>query len=427
MTARRRSSSTAAIWKAAHNAVLRGDASTLEQLLRENRKLFRTEQPPPYPSSSLAPDYSTGRARAILTGAHQFGSWPQFARFQKELARKSSPVAQFEAAVDAIVDGKAGTLSRLLRANPDLVHARSARKHRATLLHYVGANGVEDFRQRTPTNAPRIAEMLLKAGADVDAVADIYGGSTTLELAATSIHPANAGVLEDLVGVLVQHGAAVDGAPGRSIVNACLANGRLEAAELLARHGARLDAEGAAGLGRLDVIKGLTSARGRGKAVRADKKLTQAFMWACEYGHAPVVDFLLRRGVPVTARSAPHGQTGLHWAAFAGHPDVVRLLLRRGAPVNVKDRRFEGTPLGWTLHGFAAAASPSVKRRYYAIAADLVGAGARFEPETLEDEKIRGDRRMLEALTGKSGRGKTGTGKRGTGTTGKEKAARKKR
>ena len=29
--------------------------------------------------------------------------------------------------------------------------------HRATLLHYVGANGVEAYRQKTPPNATEIA------------------------------------------------------------------------------------------------------------------------------------------------------------------------------------------------------------------------------------------------------------------------------
>ena len=44
------------------------------------------------------------------------------------------------------------------------------RSHRATLLHYVGANGVEDYRQRSPQNAVAVAEALLAAGAEVDAV-----------------------------------------------------------------------------------------------------------------------------------------------------------------------------------------------------------------------------------------------------------------
>ena len=68
------------------------------------------------------------------------------------LRRTGSPVARFEVAADAIVAGKIRTLQRLLREDPKLARARSMREHRSTLLHYVSANGVEDFRQKTPKN-----------------------------------------------------------------------------------------------------------------------------------------------------------------------------------------------------------------------------------------------------------------------------------
>lgn len=58
---------------------------------------------------------------------------------------------------------------RLLHDHPELVRARSTREHRSTLLHYVSANGVEDFRQKTPKNILDITKLLLTAGADVNA------------------------------------------------------------------------------------------------------------------------------------------------------------------------------------------------------------------------------------------------------------------
>ena len=52
--------------------------------------------------------------------------------------------------------------------------------------------------------------MLLEAGADVDARADMYGGDCTpLGLAATSVYPEKAGVQEELMQVLLDHGAAM--------------------------------------------------------------------------------------------------------------------------------------------------------------------------------------------------------------------------
>lgn len=123
---------------------------------------------------------------------------------------------------------------------------------------YVAANGVENYRQKTPKNIVEIT--LLDAGAEVDAAADMYGGNaTTLGLAATSVHPLKAGVQNALIDVLLDHGADVDRLSGAgrnvSIVNGCLANGRGEAAEYLASRGARLDLESASGVGRLDIVK----------------------------------------------------------------------------------------------------------------------------------------------------------------------------
>src|SRR5437588_467296 len=138
-----------------------------------------------------------------LPARPRFESWPKFAKHIKALNQNGSAVAQFEEAVDAIITGDLATLKRLLRRNPELIRARSTREHRATLLHYVGANAVEGYRQKTPKNAVKVAEILLQAGAEVDADLD-YGsmrkryperaGSTTLGMVATSCHPAAAGV-----------------------------------------------------------------------------------------------------------------------------------------------------------------------------------------------------------------------------------------
>src|SRR5262249_26261023 len=68
--------------------------------------------------------------------------------------------ALFERAADAVAFGALETLQELLDDQPDLVHWRSPRPHRATLLLYCGANGIESPRQRTPANAPAIAQLL---------------------------------------------------------------------------------------------------------------------------------------------------------------------------------------------------------------------------------------------------------------------------
>src|SRR5438045_4131677 len=69
-----------------------------------------------------------------------------------------------------VVSGDTTTLRQMLQQDPELVQAHSTRKHHATLLHYIAANGVEGARQKTPQNAVEVAKILLDAGAAVDAL-----------------------------------------------------------------------------------------------------------------------------------------------------------------------------------------------------------------------------------------------------------------
>ena len=169
--------------------MVRGDAEALAALLREHGDALRRGHPSTW-SGGLAPSYDEADAQAIIAREHAFESWSAFAAFAEARRDPRSPVARFEAAADAIVGGDLDPLRRLLREDPALVQARSLRRHRATLFHYVGSNGIEGFRQRAPTNLVDIAAALLDAGADVNATAHIYGDAdTTIDLAATSIHP----------------------------------------------------------------------------------------------------------------------------------------------------------------------------------------------------------------------------------------------
>jgi ankyrin repeat protein len=116
---------------------------------------------------------------------------------------------------------------------------------------------------------------------------------------------------------------------------------------VLAHLGARLDLEGAAGVGRLDVVKRFFKRDGKLNASATRSQMEAGFMWACEYGRSSVARFLLQQGVQVDVQ--PHGETGLHWGAYAGHPAIVKLLLKRKASVDKKDERYGGTALGWYL------------------------------------------------------------------------------
>jgi hypothetical protein len=399
-------------WKLAEDAVVRGDAEALAALLRAHGDTLRRGHPSTW-SGGLAPSYDEADAQAIIAREHFFASWAAFAAFADARRNPRSPIARFEAAADAIVAGDLETLRRVLREDPDLVRARSARRHRATLLHYAGSNGIEGFRQRAPKNLVDITAALIDAGADVNATAQMYGtDDRTLDLAATSIHPVLAGVLEPLLAFLLSRGATVGDAHGAAawsrLINGCHANGRPAAAEFLAaRAPGDLDLEAAAGVGRLDQVAACFTPDGALRPPATAQQRNSGFIWACEYGRTDVVAFLIARGVPVGERLPPHGQTGLHWAAWGAHADTLQTLLDAGAPVDIPDDAHGGTALGWALYAWGGGGPRPDDAAYYEVVRRLMAAGATLDQEWIDDRQpatplgqaLRQDPRMRAALS----------------------------
>ena len=308
-------------------------------------------------------------AQFVIARSHGFVSWAKFAAFVRSNEQAHSMQANFEAAVDAIICGDVATLERLLREQPELVHARSMREHEAMLLHYVAANGVENYRQKTPQNIVEITEILLQSGAKVDATAHAYGGeATTLGLAATSGHPERAGVIEALLSKLLEHGAAIDPASGQSIVMACLANGRMQAAAFLAGRGARCGVVEAAALGQLDVVRDCFRSD---NAPPATPEIDQALLYACLYGQADVASLLIAHGADLAAETRD-GQTALHQAVIGCNVAMVRLLLGHNPPLEALNS-YGGTPAGQALWSAAHSADPD---QYIPILEEVFEAGA---------------------------------------------------
>ncbi len=351
-----------------------GDPDAIERIKRYHHHSSKQNDP-----GILSGKFTLADAQLVMAREHAFVSWPKFVKHIEALTHEKSSVLQFELAADAIVAGDALTLKRLLRENPELIRQRSTRVHRATLLHYVGANGFEDYRQKSPKNAVEIATILLSAGAEVDAVAETYGKGTTLSLVASSIHPKRAGVQIALLETLLDAGAAVDGIPGGSSpVISALHNGRGEAAEFLANRGALLDLEGAAGVGRLDQVKSFFDEDRSLKATATKAQMESGFLWACEYGRNDVVDFLLQRGADVRAQSNT-GLTGLHWAVVGGKLATIKLLLERGVPLDAKNV-YGATAFGQALW---SAFNGDSGTDYVPVIEMLIDAGAKVEPGSL--------------------------------------------
>ncbi len=343
-----------------------GDADAI-RIFHQNHPRFLDEKivwlPKRIPDSEIAnAKLDLSDAQLALSRLYNFRDWASLVQYVNAVLNDSE-VARFESAVEAVINGDAAGLRQLLRDHPQLVRARSSRvlnfdppMHRATLLHYVAANGVEGYRQKTPDNAVEIAKILLQAGAEPDALANMYGGEcTTMSMLVSSSHPAKKGVQVALAETLIDFGAAV-GPRGSgnwaSPVNTALVFGFVDAAEALVRRGARVDQiETAAGLGRADDVRRMLSSSGSLSRHRA-------LALASQLGREDAVRVLLDAGEDPN-RFNPDGMhahaTPLHQAALGGHEAVVRLLVERGARLDIKDQIFQGTPLGWAEYGGQAA------------------------------------------------------------------------
>lgn len=319
------------------------------------------------PKDVPPPRRTLAHAQFVIARVHGFARWGDLVRHIETLAQDSAE-ARFERAVDAVVTGDIDALQRLLREHPELARARSSRGHGCTLLHYVSANGVEGYRQKTPPNIVAITKMLLEAGADVNATAACYGTEDdTLGLTATSMHPHNAGVMIPLLETLVVAGADMNRDGGWGIIRACLANGQPDAARWLADHGAVPDLADALGIGRLDLVQSFLSHDGTLKNGATAAQLEEGIRNASWYGEIAAIRYVLDGGFDAGRRFVD-GATALHHASYDGNAELVALLLERGAPVTVRDTEHDGTPLEWALY----ARSERQKRRGDATSHDRV-------------------------------------------------------
>lgn len=297
-------------------------------------------------------------ARLAIASYYDFVDWASLAAYV-EAASQEGPFFEFESAVEAVVNGDLAMLEDALRRDPAVVRARSGRfcsfdppvMHRGTLLHYVAANGVEQYRQKTPPNAVEIARALLQAGAEADTLAHMYGVEcSTMTMLVSSDHPAAAGLQAPLVELLLDFGAAIEGRGsekwGRPLFTA-LAFGMSEAAKILAKRGTRIDLPCAAGLGLMDAAARLL------RSADAETR-HRALALGAQHGNQEIVRLLLDAGEDPN-RYNPEGTHGhstpLHQAVWGGHDAAVRLLVERCARLDIRDTVWNGTPLGWALHG----------------------------------------------------------------------------
>ena len=240
----------------------------------------------------------------------------------------------FERAADAVANGDLETLRLLLQERPALATARSSRPHRCTLLNYLGANGFEHWRQRTPPNAVAVIDMLLAAGSDPNAVCYTYRGvpgEHTAGLLSSSGHPREAGLTLAMLSALA-HG------------------------------GLRQSPE-------YELLTTLHEAQQAGRAAQAAADLDTrseaaglALVESAMLGEPEILTALLDAGVDINSRRGDNA-TALHQAALDGNTALVDKLLARGADPTLRDRVFNGTAAGWANAGGNEALAKSLAER----------------------------------------------------------------
>lgn len=164
---------------------------------------------PSQASKSVIPDLTVELKQLAVS---RYLGFESFEVLNQSSGTRLNPI--FEKAVEMAIDGRLEELKLLMKANPELISERSRLGHKATLLHYISANGVEIHRQRIPENAEAIAGYLIGLSDHPDVESSIYGGgpaSTPLCLVISSGHLVDKNIQIPIMRLLLKHGAAVNG------------------------------------------------------------------------------------------------------------------------------------------------------------------------------------------------------------------------
>jgi len=108
----------------------------------------------------------------------------------------------FEKCVDDLLSGDLVLVKATLIQHPELINMRSKYGHKAGLIHYLGSNGLETWRQVVPQNMVALLKLLIDFNVNLKLQAKIYGSNDLLALLTSSAHPWKAGVARPAIDLL---------------------------------------------------------------------------------------------------------------------------------------------------------------------------------------------------------------------------------
>ncbi|XP_040297606.1 protein TANC1 isoform X8 [Bufo bufo] len=198
----------------------------------------------------------------------------------------------------------------------------------------------------------KVSRLLILAGANVNYRTEVLNNAPIVCVQAHLGH-------EEMVSLLLEYGAFVDGASESGMTPLCYAaaSGHFSIASLLCKKGAKvdhIDKKGQSPLvhsalrGHCDILKYLltcewTSSSQQPNYVRRSHALQQALTAAASMGHTEVVNCLLNHDedypIDINENDTLWGETALTAAAGRGKLEVCELLLDHGAILSRVNRR----------------------------------------------------------------------------------------
>ncbi len=271
----------------------------------------------------------------------------------------------FKKGIEAIASGNLEALKKLLSTYPKIVHQQMDEPTEGYfkypyLLWFVADNPVRFG--KLPSNISSIARYIIRHSKSekVEGFKEIL--SYGLGLVVSGRVPAESGVQKELIEVFTDAGANAN-----QLLTA-LANGRIDAAEILLKNGARMSLAMAVATGRESDARKLWS--------KADENERQvALTVASFYGQTTTIVWMLREGVHPDKPGEGafhHHATPLHQAVQSGNIAAVKVLTEAGANKEIKDNIYQGTPLDWARHFLTKESDPVKKEKYEEIVKQLI-------------------------------------------------------